>query len=75
METNLFNSTGSKFNSEIERFKILAIETKKNSFEFTWIANGKGLKTQKEKLKSFFEKHKLFNLYTFEDFLKTETIK
>nr|WP_254427749.1 type II restriction endonuclease [Mycoplasma sp. 1654_15] len=56
VETNFFNSTGSKFNSEIERFKILATESHKNNFEFIWIADGKGLKTQKEKLKGFFWK-------------------
>ncbi|WP_348602634.1 DpnII family type II restriction endonuclease [Mesomycoplasma hyopneumoniae] len=75
VETNFFNSSGSKFNSEIERFKALAEKAKKFNFEFIWITDGTGLRLEKEKLRSFFHNHFLFNLFTFELFLKSEIAK
>ncbi|WP_308704662.1 DpnII family type II restriction endonuclease [Mesomycoplasma flocculare] len=72
---SFFNSSGSKFNSEIERFKALAEKAKKFNIEFVWITDGTGLRLQKEKLRSFFHNHFFFNLFTFELFLKSEIVK
>lgn len=75
MEVNFFNTSGSKINSESARFVDLNRTFYNYSdLEFVWVTDGVGLRNNKAQLTQALKQiEHLFNLTTFEDFLKEIT--
>ena len=56
IETNFYNSGGSKLNETSRSYKNLALEAKNiNGFKFVWITDGYGWKSAKRNLQETFE--------------------
>lgn len=56
IETNFYNSSGSKLNETARSYKTLALETKDlGYFRFVWITDGKGWLSAKNNLKETFD--------------------
>lgn len=72
MEVNFFNTSGSKINSEAERFIELNKELQNyEDIEFIWVTDGVGLKKNQTSInKAMKTIDNLYNLTTFNDFLK-----
>lgn len=72
MEVNFFNTSGSKINSEAERFIELNKELQNyEDIEFIWITDGVGLKKNETSInKAMKSIENLYNLTTFDNFLK-----
>lgn len=66
IETNFYNSSGSKLNETARSYKMLAIEANNHSkFRFIWITDGEGWKDADKNLKETFDV--LENLYCIND--------
>lgn len=72
LEVNFFNTSGSKINSEAERFIELNKELQNyEDIEFIWVTDGIGLKKNQTSInKAMKAIENLYNLTTFEKFLK-----
>ncbi len=72
MEVNFFNTSGSKINSEAERFIELNKELQNyEDIEFIWVTDGVGLKKNQTSInKAMKAIDNLYNLTTFDTFLK-----
>ena len=72
IEVNFFNTSGSKINSESERFIELNKELQNyEDIEFIWVTDGIGLRKNQTSInKAMKTIENLYNLTTFDDFLK-----
>lgn len=72
LEVNFFNTSGSKINSEAERFIELNKELQNyEDIEFIWVTDGIGLKKNQTSInKAMKSIGNLYNLTTFDEFLK-----
>ncbi|EZV62854.1 Dam family site-specific DNA-(adenine-N6)-methyltransferase [Staphylococcus aureus] len=72
LEVNFFNTSGSKINSEAERFIELNKELQNyEDIEFIWVTDGIGLKKNQTSInKAMKAIENLYNLTTFDKFLK-----
>ncbi|CAC6004144.1 DpnII family type II restriction endonuclease [Staphylococcus aureus] len=72
LEVNFFNTSGSKINSEAERFIELNKELQNyEDIEFIWVTDGIGLKKNQTSInKAMKSIRNLYNLTTFDEFLK-----
>ncbi|HHW6865648.1 TPA: DpnII family type II restriction endonuclease [Staphylococcus aureus] len=72
LEVNFFNTSGSKINSEAERFIELNKELQNyKDIEFIWVTDGIGLKKNQTSInKAMKSIGNLYNLTTFDEFLK-----
>ncbi|HCX8953007.1 TPA: Dam family site-specific DNA-(adenine-N6)-methyltransferase [Staphylococcus aureus] len=72
LEVNFFNTSGSKINSESERFIELNKELQNyEDIEFIWVTDGIGLKKNQTSInKAMKSIRNLYNLTTFDEFLK-----
>lgn len=72
LEVNFFNTSGSKINSEAERFIELNKELQNyEDIEFIWVTDGIGLKKNQTSInKAIKSIRNLYNLTTFDEFLK-----
>ncbi|WP_342268458.1 DpnII family type II restriction endonuclease [Spiroplasma endosymbiont of Aspidapion aeneum] len=71
LECNFFNGSGSKLNSELPRFIRLEEKLKDfKNYEFIYVADGPGLRNNKEIVLNAMDKIKnMFNITRFEEFL------
>lgn len=66
IETNFYNSSGSKLNETARSYKMLAIEANNHpKFKFVWITDGEGWKDADKNLKETFDV--LENMYCIKD--------
>ncbi len=66
IETNFYETQGSKLNETARSYKTIALESKQiSNFKFVWITDGKGWKSAKKNLQETFDI--LDNLYNIDD--------